>query len=383
MTYCTGCGSGMQLGWKFCPTCSAPAAAQVVTDDDRLAVPAQAGTAAKTLWDSPDESRPSPAEDPGWSRQPQAARDWPRRADGAASALWWAATGCTLAAAAATLAALFPDYYRSGESLADTVENLWFNLPAIVGWFAAGALLAVPRARHAGAGLTIGLTAVWAGNYLSDIGTVARFPTEAGTGFYLGMTGLAAATVGAGAGVTAAIREGGRLSSRAGAPLWAMAAGATGIVWAAGNAMNWVQTNVHATVSGYRFQATGTSTLTSSCCTLLDHHDWSLAGQLVIVVTGVLVPVLAASWRTVSFGAAALVGVALALLAPPLTSVVQLSQILTPDDLGIGASQLKDGGLIVSRHGLPGLWVALLAAVAFTLLAAGRALHAASHRSQS
>lgn len=235
-------------------------------------------------------------------------------------------------------------------------------------WVLAAALTLVAACLTlaAGAGLVVGVTLAWVGNHVADVGVVADGTQHAAPGFALGMIGPALALVATSLAAGAAVTEGGRLSARAAAPLWAMLAGVVGLAWAIGDAMNWEQTEVHATVAGYTFRATGTSTVTQSCCTLLDNHGWDLTGQIALVAAAVLVPLFAAAWRPVSF----------ALTAGPLSSVVRLSAQITPASLGITQVQVHQGGLVVSRHGLLGLWLALLAVVVLVLVAVGRALHA-------
>jgi hypothetical protein len=253
-------------------------------------------------------------------------------------------------------------------------------LPALSGWFVAAGLLAWPGTRQVGAGLMVGVTFIWFSDYLGDIGAVVTGTQDAAAGFVLGTIGIALALVGSGFAAAAAITTGGRIRPHAGAPLWAMLAGAVGVVWTVGNAMNWEQTTVHATAADYTFRATGTATVTQSCCTLLDNHGWALAGQFVLVAVAVLVPVVAAAWHQVSFGVAALVGAALALVAGPLSTVARLAQQVTPASLRLSDTQVQQGGLVVSRNGELGLWLALLAGVALVLVAVGRALHAAAQR---
>lgn len=240
MAYCPNCGTPLQPQWRFCAGCSAPATAVVVTAPAPQ-VFAQA-TAQAGAFTSPSPSQPP--------------------TPGQLSRLWLPTAGLTFLAASVTLAALFPAYYRTGGNLAHEAEALWFNLPAVTGWFVAAGLLAWPRTRQVGAGLVLGVTFAWVGNYLGDIGAVVTGTQHAAAGFALGTTGIAVALVASGLAAAAAIAAGGRLSARAAAPLWAMLAGAVGIAWSIGDAMDWEQTKVHATVAGYTFRATGTATVT-------------------------------------------------------------------------------------------------------------------------
>jgi hypothetical protein len=49
--------------------------------------------------------------------------------------------------------------------------------------------------------------------------------------------------------------------------------------------------------------------------------------------------------------------------------------------MGIPSSQPQQGGYLFSQHGLPGLWVALLAPVVLCLLGLGRGLDASTRSS--
>ena len=53
---------------------------------------------------------------------------------------------------------------------------------------------------------------------------------------------------------------------------------------------------------------------------------------------------------------------------------------MTPASLRISDAQVQQGGLVVSRHGQLGLWLALLAGVTLVLVAVGRALHGGARR---
>jgi hypothetical protein len=292
--------------------------------------------------------------------------------------LWVVAGTMTAAAAGLTLSALFPSYYRGAPSLVSSSSNLWYNIPAIAGWLVATLLLVPPRTRYVGAALTAGLSFVWLSAYVSDIGQVVTGASRPAAGFILGVLGIGFALVGAASAVWAATRLGARLAARRGVAPWAMAAGAVGIAFAIGTAMNWREVQVHATTLDWTFKATGTATLVESCCTVLDAHEWSLAGEVLLMVLAVIVPIVALAFTPVRFSISALVGAAIALTAGPLSGVAWLTQPVTASSLGIPSSQAQQGAYLFSQHGLPGLWVALLAPLALGLLALGRGFHAST-----
>jgi hypothetical protein len=135
-----------------------------------------------------------------------------------------------------------------------------------------------------------------------------------------------------------------------------------------------VQVRIHATATGFRFTQTGTGTVTHSCCALVHQHGWTLWGNALVMLLAIVIPVLAALWRPIAFGAAALGGAALMLLAGPISDIVYLRQHLTPADVGLSAQQATQGSIGVSTHGLPGLWIAIIASVIFAIFAIGHAL---------
>jgi hypothetical protein len=153
-----------------------------------------------------------------------------------------------------------------------------------------------------------------------------------------------------------------------------MAAGVVGVVWSVGDAMNWVEVEAHATVAGYTFTRTGTANVAISCCTVLQHHGWDLTGEVLVVVAAVVVPVAAALWSPSQVGAAALAGAALVLAAGPLSVAAMLNAPATFAEVGEAPVDVRPGGLLLSGHGLPGLWLALVAAVGMLLLAVVRAI---------
>jgi hypothetical protein len=253
-------------------------------------------------------------------------------------------------------------------------------VPAIVGWAAAAVLLLSPQTRRVGAGLTAGVTLVWLSAYLSNIGAVVSGSEHAGRGFDLRMAGIVLALLGTIVAVRAEVRAGGGPSSSRGAPLWAMLVGLVGIAWGIGDAMNWHQVRVHATTTGYTFKSTGTATIIHSYGSLLHLHGWMLSGSVLITVLAVLIPVLAAVWRPTGFGVAAIIGAALALVALPLSEVVYLRRPLTAASLDVTPAQVHQGGYVMSQHGLPGLWIAIIAAAVLVLLAAGLGFQVGSER---
>jgi hypothetical protein len=278
----------------------------------------------------------------------------------------------TGAAAGVTLAGLFSPYYQYGASLASSRVSVWFNAPTIACWAVASLLLAIPRTRRIGAGLTAGVTLLSFAAAVPDIGAVVTGSRQVAAGFGLVMVGIGLALIGAAAAVRAEVRAGGRPSANRGAPVWAVLVGVVTIAWGIGDTMNWVHYQAHATASGYIYRSTGTSTVTHECCAMLNNHGWSLSGQLLFIALAVLVPVLAVVWRPPSFGVAAVIGAAVALVASPLSTIVRLRGPAAAN-MGLTAAEVKRAGLQLSQHGLPGLWIALVTTAVLVVLGVGRA----------
>jgi hypothetical protein len=369
-TYCTSCGTEVDHTWRFCAACAAPIATGTHdgprTGDGDLVpttgVPSAVSTAARpavvaapaTTSTGGDVEHGAVGERYRW--------------------LWWAAGALALIAAGLTFAALVPEYYDGGESLSDATANLWHNLPAVIVWALSAILLFIPRTRIVGAGLVTASALVWAGAYLSDIGTLLAGDEDAGAGAVLGLFGITIALVAAGVAVVLLLATGGRRSPVRGGTWWALLAAVIGITYAIGFAMNWTETTVRATTPDYTFNATGTAEVSERCCTLADSRGWDLAGDLHLIIVSVLVLLVAAAWRPGWAGFGALVGAGAVMAAFPLSGLINASETRTAEDLGFPSRQITEAGLTVERTSLIGLWVTIIAAAAVLILAAVRAL---------
>jgi hypothetical protein len=268
-----------------------------------------------------------------------------------------------LAAGVLALVSIFPSYYSGGAHLADSTPSIWYYIPRITGWSLAGLLLLVRPTRVTGAGFAFGVTALTVPIYLYTAGEIVGGTTWS-TGVALDLAGLAVAVVGTSTCVIAMVRTRRlRLTTRRGAPIWAVVGGALGVAYAVSYSMSWYADHYRST-DGRVFTQTGTLNIYEQVGSLVSKHGWQLASDVVLITLAALVPLLVGFWSPAQVGAAALVGGGLALLANPLFGVASLAETI---------DQTK--GQIFTEHGTASLWIALSAAAAMILLGFGRAIY--------
>lgn len=347
MAYCTNCGA--HNTGLFCAICGSARAAP--TAPDTASFPAATSLSTRAATEHPN----------GWA--------------------WVASAALASLAFALTVAAMFPPYLSGGTSIAATPGHLAYNLPFIVAAALAAVALAIPVGRRLGTGLLIGTAICSTPTYVrsyDDLHTLT-----AGPGFVLGQLGFGISVLAA---VSACLagRLWGVLDLRRqrSTILWAAVGAALGGLYVIGDSLNWLERVTHATVDGYRFTASGTSTVTTRCCTLLDRTGWELGAELALLVLAIAVPLLAACWRLRATSLGLIAATGLLLLASPLSALVQIADGYTPAKAGIGATQLQEGGIRVSQHVLPGLWIALGASVSLVIFAALRGLGGQLERSE-
>jgi hypothetical protein len=321
--FCTRCGAPVGSDWVFCPRCGTPVA-----------------------------SLPAAATAPNTERFPTS------RPPVAAPVLMGLA-------AAVTVCALLPAYFRGGQSLASDSQDLWYNIPVIAGWAVATVLLALPRVAEVGAGIAVGATICGAAGYLNGIGTVVGDVAKPGLGFDIGLLGLALAFAGSGFALRYLTRR--RRPRIRGLALWATGTAALGVLYDIGEALNWIRIRIHAT-TGVTFNGSGTSTIHEDCCTLVNARGWDLARTLTILAVAVALPlVAAASFPRLGFGGA-LIGLALALAAEPIQAFVGLSRPVTAASTSLTTATVDAAKPVLTQGPLPGLWLALVVAVVFLLV---------------
>jgi hypothetical protein len=327
-SFCTACGAPVGGGWAFCPKCGTHVATEGPGSDEPHVRKA----------DRPVLVAPVPV----------------------------AAPILTAWAAAATLVALFPGYYKGGHSLASSPENLWYNILPIVGWLGAALLLAIPGASQVGAGLAVGVTVCSAPAYLAGIGAVFHGMDMPGVGFGLGILGIVLALAGTAFALLYLVRcKRWRVRSLV---WWGTAAAALGAIYDTGDALNWTRITIRATTPGVTFNLSGTRSFHHDCCTLVQQRGWSLAQQLAILVLAVAVPLVAAAVFTrLGFGGAP-IGIALGLASAPISAFVGLGAAITPASAGVPSATISTTNPVASQQPLPGLWVAILVATVLLLL---------------
>jgi hypothetical protein len=315
-------------------------------------------------------------------RAPEPSEEQPQSAVAESHASWvpWLVLGgLFLAAAGLTMGEMFPNYYKLSGNIGTYTPSVWFAVPAIAGWLLAGSLVLFPRTRTIGAALGVGVTVLSLPNYLSHIGDLVTGGEQRALGVELGLAGIAIALVASAACTVLLIRSRRLWVARdGGAPVWALLCGILGLVYGAGYAMSWTEFRIHATVQGWRFNATGTSDYVYRSFSLFHRHGWTLAGDVLLVVLAALVPVIVSFWAPGRLGAAATFGCGLALLANPLSGVAYLAEPVTRVTVGMTAGQAQQAGAIFSDRGLPGLWMSFAAAGALMVVAVARGLYASS-----
>jgi hypothetical protein len=274
-----------------------------------------------------------------------------------------------------TVVSLFPGYSVAGPGLAASSQAIWFNVPVIACLGASTVLLLHRRSAPAGAGLLVGGTTVGTALYVTTVGSVVH-GTDA-TGADLGLAGLACAVMASTLVTWLGVRSGARLSAHWGGALWAMLAASVAVVWAVGDAANWVKATYAIPAGSGTFTATGTNMRSTSCCTPLSLVGWERSQAVAVLVLGVVVPIVAALWVPVRVGVAAIIGAALVTLSGVASEFATLSQPVLPITRSATATS-QSYQVTTTLHGLPGLWVALVSAVVLLLVAVGRGLHAAS-----
>jgi hypothetical protein len=354
MTSCVGCGADVHPSWVFCPGCG------------------------RALRQAPEPVADPVVEDERSVSQQATVQPTGRRG---AARLRLLAAAFMLAAAGVSVWALFPEYYDGGTSLREN-GSLSYNLPVIGAWAVAGFLLLFRRTAVIGAAAAVGATGVWWAAYISDVGAVTTGLDTAGTGFLVDIAALGAAIAGSVASIVVLWREARpRFSAEGGAALWAPLAAITAIAYAAGTLMAWVRTTwrIQTDAPGVLWTSTGTREKHLDCCTLLDLPGWEQAESILLLLSIATIIVVAMALRPPRPAALAAVSAAVVMLAAPLYSVVRLDKEIPPSSCATQAGG-QSCQVLGSTSGLPGLWIAFLAAGVVVVLAIGRVAQATTKR---
>jgi hypothetical protein len=290
--------------------------------------------------------------------------------------LWRApfAAATVMVGALVTIAALFPAYYAHGKSLAADTNNLWFNLPTIVGWVVAATLLAFRRTARAGAGLALGVTVVDVAYQISDVASVISGDNHAALGFVLGIAGTALCLIGSIVAARALARRG--LAWRGGktTATWAVLMCGSGAVFAVGLVLPTYSYSRH--LANGTFTTIGSSTYTNTCCSPFQHRPgYVIAQTIVLLAVVVLVPIAAAAIVPHAVGTGLFAGLGLAVAADWIGSAAYLAATTaTPALFGYTDAQVSQYGVTVSLHPALGYWVEAAAAVLVFIVTVARAV---------
>jgi hypothetical protein len=258
------------------------------------------------------------------------------------------------------LVGLFPGY-AGGTSLLSQWDQVVPHLAYIIGWALAAAFIALSVARPSnaarlGALFGLGLSALTAGLFLSDIGQVAGGGSF-GSGLVISLAGWLTCTVGSALALAAGRPQQAdpgpaRQPSRPVRPTRAHLGPLALLVLAAiGTAAAFVP-------SWDRYVLTSTAgSQTVTAGNAFDNGALVIAGNVVVIVALIAVAALAALWRPAKQGAWLLAGAIVPMAAEAVSALIQVGQGATASTFGISSAEAAAVGLRISS-GLTGMfWV--------------------------
>jgi hypothetical protein len=263
-------------------------------------------------------------------------------------------------------AALFPDFYSHGQSLADSNANLVFNIINLGGWMLAALLLLLGRTRM-GAWLAAGVSASTLGFYLADGGYVVRYGLHlAALGFWLGKTSWLVCATGTALALLAARRRGvlGRLAP--GPVALPLVAAVAGIAAAVAYAPGWDRYHAVATTTGRTESFTNANAFHSPAAVIVGH--------VVIIAVLVIAPVLATLLQPGVGAAAALAGLIIPQVANLVANLVVLLQPVEASVFGATAAQAAAVKAVFSVRATPWFWAEAVAVGLLILVFLARVL---------
>jgi hypothetical protein len=256
------------------------------------------------------------------------------------------------------IAGLFPGYFGP-TSLTEHTELLVPHLIYLATWAVSAVLIIRGGVRRGSGGLlAAGMSLVTFGLFFADLGT-AIAAADVGPGLVLSLVGWAICA----AGSVLAVRLG-----TIGAPtrprsletkLTILLAAAAGLGTAIAFAPSWDRFTAQS--------AAGTSqTITAG--NAFANPGLVIAGDVVVMVTVVLVVLAAAAWKPIRLGAALLAGVIVAMAAQAISAVIQIAQITPSLQFGVPPAQAGRLGVTFSAGLTPAFWVfsAFVAALILT-----------------
>jgi uncharacterized membrane protein YagU involved in acid resistance len=256
------------------------------------------------------------------------------------------------------LAGLFPGYFGN-TSLAGHAYLLVPHLIYLATWALSAILIVAGGTRQrTGALLAAGTSLVTFGLFFADLGTGIS-DGDVGAGLILSLIGWAACT----AGSVLAVRI-----RNAGAParprsletvLTLLLAAAAALGTAIAFAPSWDSFTVRT--------AAGTSQ-TVTAGNAFSNPGIVIAGDVIVMVTVVLVVLAAAAWKPVRLGAALLAGAIVPMAAQAISAVIQIGQINPALQFGIPPAQAGRLGITATAGLTPAFWVfsAFVAAMILT-----------------
>jgi hypothetical protein len=341
MEYCTACGTPLGQGWDFCRRCG-----QAVGAEYSPQMPAQPYP----------PGAPAPYSQATVTQVPSTG---PGRADVTAALVILAGVGLGIAA-------LFPDFYHGGHSLASDNATLVYNLINFGGWALAAMLVLLAR-NAMGAWLAAGVTASTLGFYLLDTGAVARYGTHiAATGFWLGQANwvvCAAGTLGA---LYAARSRGVLGGIKLGPVALPLLAAVAGIGAAVAYAPGWDRYRIVAGTTGRSVSFTNPDAFHNPAAVIVGH--------VVVIVVLVVAPVLATLLQPGVGAAAALAGLAIPQVANVAQGLTGLLGSVAPATVGLTAEQVSSLRATLSVRATPWFWAEAVAVGLLLLVFLARVL---------
>lgn len=271
------------------------------------------------------------------------------------------AGGIALVGVVITFISLFPDYYKYGDSLAES--SLIFNLFQLGALSGGSVALLTASGKRVGAAILVGASLGVLEYILSDVSTVVVGDEAVATGFVVARLGESLYLIGAVLAIISMTRdshvrfEAGSVNS-----LVATIAGLTGVTYAIGKALPAFTTSVSA----------GTFERSSSSPTAFTDVDvytlWTVLGMLVVV----LIPVLGGLISKLRVGAALMAGLDAVLISVVVERVKELgpsrgmgeelADVVGPG-IAVSADVSMNAGLILQLVGV-GIFTVLVIVVA-------------------
>ena len=255
-------------------------------------------------------------------------------------------------------AGLFPGYFGN-TSLSDHPYLLVPHLIYLATWALSAAMIVGGGTRQrTGALLAAGTSLVTFGLFFADLGTGIS-GADLGAGLVLSLIGWAACT----AGSVLAVRMG-----TAGAParprsleivLTVLLAAAAALGTAIAFAPSW---------DSFTLRTAAGASQTVTAGNAFSNPGLVIAGDVVVMVTVVLVVLVAAAWKPVRLGAALLTGAIVPMAAQAISAVIQIGQINPAAQFGIPPAQAGRLGITATAGLTPAFWVysAFVAAMILT-----------------